>query len=98
MDEPTRGIDVGAKAEVHALMSHLAQQGLGIVMISSELPEIVGMSDRVIVMCQGRVTGEFKREEINQEHIMTAATQFLALDGGAWSPPFVGSGPCTPAS
>jgi ribose transport system ATP-binding protein len=80
MDEPTRGIDVGAKAEVHALMSRLAQQGLGIVMISSELPEIVGMSDRVIVMCQGRVTGEFKREEINQEHIMTAATQFLALD------------------
>jgi ribose transport system ATP-binding protein len=80
MDEPTRGIDVGAKSEVHALMSHLAQQGLGIVMISSELPEIVGMSDRVIVMCQGRVTGEFKREEINQEHIMTAATQFLALD------------------
>ncbi len=80
MDEPTRGIDVGAKAEVHALMSRLAQQGLGIIMISSELPEIVGMSDRVIVMCQGRVTGEFKREDIDQEHIMTAATQFLALD------------------
>ena len=61
MDEPTRGIDVGAKAEVHALMSHLAQEGMGILMISSEMPEIIGMSDRVIVMCQGRVTGEFAR-------------------------------------
>jgi len=80
MDEPTRGIDVGAKAEVHALMSHLAQQGLAIVMISSEMPEIIGMSDRVIVMCQGRVTGEFNRSELDQEHIMTAATQFLAFD------------------
>ena len=80
MDEPTRGIDVGAKAEVHALMSRLAQQGLGIVMISSEMPEIIGMSDRVIVMCQGRVTGEFERSEFNQERIMTCATQFLAFD------------------
>jgi ribose transport system ATP-binding protein len=85
MDEPTRGIDVGAKAEVHALMSHLAQQGIGIMMISSEMPEIVGMSDRVIVMCQGRVTGEFDRSEISQERIMTAATQFLALDAVAKS-------------
>ena len=80
MDEPTRGIDVGAKSEVHALMSRLAQQGMGIVMISSEMPEIVGMSDRVIVMCQGRVTGEFNRSEIDQEDIMTCATQFLAID------------------
>jgi ABC-type sugar transport system ATPase subunit len=80
MDEPTRGVDVGAKAEVHALMSRLAQQGMGILMISSEMPEIIGMSDRVIVMCQGRVTGEFDRGEMSQEEIMTCATKFLSLD------------------
>lgn len=79
MDEPTRGIDIGAKAEVHALMSRLAQQGMGILMISSEMPEIIGMSDRVIVMCQGRVTGEFERGKLNQEDIMTVATQFLTV-------------------
>ena len=77
MDEPTRGIDIGAKAEFHALMSQLAQQGIGILMISSEMPEILGMSDRVIVMCQGRVTGEFKRGQFSQVDIMTRATQFL---------------------
>ena len=80
MDEPTRGIDIGAKAEVHALMSRLAQQGIGILMISSELPEIIGMSDRVIVMCQGRITGEFERGNFSQEEIMTCATQFLTVD------------------
>jgi ABC-type sugar transport system ATPase subunit len=80
MDEPTRGIDIGAKAEVHALMSRLAQQGIGILMISSEMPEIIGMSDRVIVMCQGRITGEFKRGNLSQEEIMTCATQFLTVD------------------
>jgi ABC-type sugar transport system ATPase subunit len=80
LDEPTRGIDVGAKAEVHALMSRLAGEGIGILMISSELPEIMGMSDRVFVMCQGRVTGEFQRHELSQELIMSCATQFLALD------------------
>ena len=77
MDEPTRGIDVGAKAEFHALMSQLAQEGIGILMISSEMPEIMGMSDRVIVMCQGRITGEFKRGQLSQVEIMTCATQFL---------------------
>ena len=80
MDEPTRGIDVGAKAEFHALMSQLAQQGLAILMISSEMPEIIGMSDRVIVLCQGRVTGEFERDTMTQEAIMTSATQFVKLD------------------
>jgi len=79
MDEPTRGIDVGAKAEVHALMSWLAKEGIGILMISSEMPELVGMSDRVIVMCQGRVTGELQREEVTQENVMACATQFLAV-------------------
>ena len=80
MDEPTRGIDVGAKAEVHALMSRLAKEGMAILMISSEMPEIIGMSDRVIVMCQGRVTGEFARPNLSQEEIMTCATRFLRLD------------------
>jgi ribose transport system ATP-binding protein len=81
MDEPTRGIDIGAKAEVHALMSQLAKRGIGILMISSEMPEIIGMSDRVIVMCQGRVTGEFERGKLDQEEIMTRATQFLSVEG-----------------
>jgi ABC-type sugar transport system ATPase subunit len=81
MDEPTRGIDVGAKAEVHALMSRLAQQGMGILMISSEMPEIIGMSDRVLVMCQGRITGEFERGQLDPEAIMSCATQFLAVEG-----------------
>jgi ABC-type sugar transport system ATPase subunit len=63
-------------------MSRLAQQGIGILMISSEMPEIVGMSDRVIVLCQGRVTGEFTREQISQEEIMARATQFVKLEVG----------------
>jgi ribose transport system ATP-binding protein len=80
MDEPTRGIDVGAKAEVHALMSQLASEGIGILMISSELPEILSMSDRVIVMCQGRITGEFRPEETTQEEIISCATRFLTKE------------------
>jgi inositol transport system ATP-binding protein len=74
IDEPTRGIDVGAKAEIHRLMSALAQQGKGILMVSSELPEVLGMSDRVLVMHEGRITGEFTRDEATQERIMAAAT------------------------
>ncbi len=75
LDEPTRGIDVGTKAAVHALMSDLAAQGLAILMISSELPEILGMSDRILVMREGRVTGMFNRAEATQEKIMMAATE-----------------------
>jgi len=74
MDEPTRGIDVGAKAEVHALMSRLAQAGVGIIMISSELPEILGMSDRILVMSEGRVAAILDREEATQEIIMAYAS------------------------
>jgi ABC-type sugar transport system ATPase subunit len=74
MDEPTRGIDVGAKAEIHALMSQLAKQGMGILMISSELPEILGVSDRILVMREGRIAAEFTREQATQEKIMLAAT------------------------
>ncbi|MFN8492835.1 MAG: sugar ABC transporter ATP-binding protein [Caldilineaceae bacterium] len=74
LDEPTRGIDVGAKSEIHRLMSKLAQEGKAIIMISSELPEILGMSDRVLVMHEGRVGGEFARQDATQENIMRAAT------------------------
>jgi inositol transport system ATP-binding protein len=74
IDEPTRGIDVGAKAEIHRLMSALAKEGKAILMVSSELPEILGMSDRVLVMHEGKLTGEFSRAEVTQEKIMTAAT------------------------
>ncbi len=79
LDEPTRGIDVGTKSAVHALMSQLASQGIAILMISSELPEILGMSDRVLVMREGRLTGHFRRAEATQEIIMQAATLGQAL-------------------
>ncbi len=75
LDEPTRGIDVGTKAAVHALMSKLASEGLAILMISSELPEVLGMSDRIIVMHEGYMTGHFTRAEATQEKIISAATQ-----------------------
>ena len=73
-DEPTRGIDVGAKSEIWHLMRQLADQGTAILMISSELPEIIGMSDRVVVMCQGRIAGELPGETATEEQIMTLAT------------------------
>ena len=74
LDEPTRGIDVGSKSEIHRLMTEFARQGLAIIMISSELPEVLGMSDRVVVMGEGRVAGELTRSEANQENIMRFAT------------------------
>jgi ribose transport system ATP-binding protein len=74
LDEPTRGIDVGAKAEIHRLMSQLAQDGVGVLMVSSELPEILGISDRILVMREGRVAGVFARDEATQDDIMHAAT------------------------
>ena len=73
LDEPTRGIDVGAKKEIHLLMSELVRQGVAIVMISSELPEILGMSDRIYVMHDGRIKGEIARSEATQESIMKMA-------------------------
>ncbi len=76
VDEPTRGIDVAAKAEVHQLLDELARSGIAIVMISSELPEILSMSDRIITLREGRVTGEFPREEATEERLMQA----MALD------------------
>ncbi|MFQ5343568.1 MAG: sugar ABC transporter ATP-binding protein [Anaerolineae bacterium] len=74
LDEPTRGIDVGAKAEIHALMGQLARDGVGILMISSELPEILGVSDRILVMREGRITAALSRVEATQDVIMRAAT------------------------
>jgi ribose transport system ATP-binding protein len=74
-DEPTRGIDVGAKSEIYRLLNDLAHEGKAIIMISSELPEILRMSHRIIVMCEGRITGELTAQEATQEKIMTFATQ-----------------------
>ncbi|WP_318615875.1 xylose ABC transporter ATP-binding protein [Sporosarcina sp. YIM B06819] len=74
LDEPTRGIDVGAKYEIYKIINELANQGVGIVIVSSELPEVLGMSDRIIVMAEGKITGEFQRAEATQEKIMTCAT------------------------
>ncbi|MFC4014121.1 sugar ABC transporter ATP-binding protein [Nonomuraea purpurea] len=73
MDEPTRGIDVGAKAEIHALMSELATSGKGVLVASSELPELLAMCDRILVLCEGRITGEFGRGQASQEAILEAA-------------------------
>jgi rhamnose transport system ATP-binding protein len=80
LDEPTRGIDIGTKAEVHRIVSGLAAQGMAILLISSELPEVLAMSDRVLVMHEGRLTGEFSRDEAGQEAIMRAATGQAVAD------------------
>jgi rhamnose transport system ATP-binding protein len=74
VDEPTRGIDVGTKAEVHRLLSELAAQGVAVLMISSELPEVLGMADRIVVLFEGRVTREFARADADEDAIMRAAT------------------------
>ena len=76
LDEPTRGIDVGAKYEIYCIIAELAKQGKSIIMISSEMSELIGMSDRIMVMCDGRVTGFIDEEEAAQENIMELATQF----------------------
>lgn len=73
MDEPTKGVDVGAKAEIYQIMGDLAKEGYAIIMISSEMPEILGMADRIVVMCNGRVTGELSRAEVSQEAILELA-------------------------
>ena len=75
LDEPTRGIDVGAKFEIYKLMTDIAKQGKTIVMVSSEMPELIGMCDRIYVMSQGRITGCLKRGEFSQEAIMKYAMQ-----------------------
>jgi len=79
VDEPTRGIDVGTKAEVHRLLSELAAQGVAVLMISSELPEVLGMADRIVVLFEGRVMREFSRSEANEDAIMHAATGLVEV-------------------
>ncbi len=75
-DEPTRGIDVAAKVEIYHLMNQLKQNGIAVLFVSSEMPEVMGIADRIIVMCDGRITGELTREEATQEKILTLATRF----------------------
>ncbi|MCS6997679.1 MAG: sugar ABC transporter ATP-binding protein, partial [Casimicrobiaceae bacterium] len=74
LDEPTRGIDVGAKAEIHGLIDELAHRGMAILLISSELPEVLAMSDRILVMSEGRLAGELSREEATQERVLALAS------------------------
>lgn len=74
LDEPTRGVDVGAKREIYNLMKELAERGVGIIMVSSDLPEVIGVSNRVLVVHEGTISGELKREELSEERIMTLAT------------------------
>lgn len=81
MDEPTRGIDVGAKYEIYKIMCDLAAQGAGVIMISSELPEIIGVCDRTLVMAEGRITGEVARKDFSQERIMSFALGVAAVNG-----------------
>ena len=81
LDEPTKGVDVGAKAAIYEIMGELAQQGYAIIMISSEMPEILGMCDRIVVMCEGRVTGELQREEATQEKILALAMTKQTAEG-----------------
>ena len=75
-DEPTRGIDVGAKVEIYNLMNQLKQQGIAVMFVSSEMPEIMGLADRIIVMCDGRITGELSAAEATQDYILKMATAF----------------------
>ncbi len=75
-DEPTRGIDVAAKVEIYNLMNELKQKGIGVLFVSSEMPEVLGISDRIIVMCDGKITGEVMTAEATQDLILKYATQF----------------------
>ena len=77
LDEPTRGIDVGAKNEIYTIMLDLVKAGKSIIMISSEMPELLGMADRVMVMCEGRVTGFLEKDQFDQVEVMRLATQFM---------------------
>jgi ABC-type sugar transport system ATPase subunit len=77
LDEPTRGIDVGAKAEIYHLVGQLAKNGTAFLVVSSEMPELLAVCDRIYVLCDGRLTGEFSRESFDQETIMEAATRFI---------------------
>ena len=75
LDEPTRGVDIGAKSEIYAIMNQLAKMGMAIILISSEMPEIINMSDRIYVMCEGKITGCLGHEDVTQEKIMKLAAK-----------------------
>ncbi len=77
LDEPTRGIDVGAKYEIYEIINALAKQGKSIILISSEMSEIIGMSNRIMVMCEGEISGFLDQKEATQETIMSLATRFM---------------------
>ena len=84
LDEPTRGIDIGAKAEIYRLIDELAASGIGLILISSEMPELIGLADRVLVMAGGRITAELKRPDINEAAILKhAMPQSAAQHEGA---------------
>lgn len=82
-DEPTRGIDVAAKVEIYNIINQLKQQGIAVMIVSSEIPEVMGISDRILVMCDGRITGEVMAQETNQNEILTLATRFEKKVAGA---------------
>ena len=86
LDEPTRGIDIGAKVEVHRIISELAASGLGIILISSDLPEVLAMSDRILVLHEGRLTAEIPRQQATEERVMFAATGSAGVDGAEGNP------------
>ena len=90
LDEPTRGIDVGAKSEIYQLVGELAQQGTAFLLVSSEMPELLAVCDRIYVLCDGRLTGEFERGAYDQEAIMEAATRFAGDERGSSGNPVVG--------
>ena len=83
MDEPTRGIDVGSKSEIYQIMNELTKRGVGIIMISSELPEVLGMSDRILVMREGTIVGELARADASEEAIMKRAVGGDLAQGAA---------------
>jgi rhamnose transport system ATP-binding protein len=92
LDEPTRGIDIGAKVEVHRIIAELAASGLAIILISSDLPEVLAMSDRIVVLHEGRVTAQISRERATQELVMFAATGHVTGDDASDGPPGVVDG------
>ena len=77
MDEPTRGIDVGAKYEIYSIMVDLVKNGKSIIMVSSEMPELIGMSHRIMVLCEGRYTGILERDAATQDEVMRLATKYM---------------------
>jgi ribose transport system ATP-binding protein len=94
LDEPTRGVDVGAKSEIYHIIHALAESGVGVIVISSELPEVVGICDRVLVMREGSITGGLSGDDITQENIMRLATDTESIEnaGGGASEEYVNHG------